>query len=564
MSAGRQVVLGVNLGHDRSACVAIDGQVRAAIAEERLSRTKHDIPLNSRGERFCFFPHRAAHYCLAACAVDYGDVDLVAASTTYVLDIHSGHRRGLLPQDIVDQCGGLAGARVEIFGHHLAHAASAALCSGFPSAAVLVVDGGGSLLEGSTTLERTSIFHLRETSLTLVRQSVGGPPAYGNSIGDLYQLVTCYLGFRAGEEGKTMGLAGFARAARGTGWEPLPEFERAITVDDGMHHVTDELQYIASGDYHPRMLAAFGSPRSTPGPDDSLDREIAASAQWAIEEGMLQLARDALRITAERRLCLAGGVALNCVANGRLLNEPDIDGLFIQPAASDDGTALGAALLGSKIACPAATRWRFRSPYLGRRYSPPELAAALADTRLSATPCAAPAACIADDIADGAIVALFRGGCEFGPRALGHRSIFCDPRRAEIAAHLNARVKHREAFRPFAPIVLEERAADFFELDVPSPYMLLSARVRRPDLIPAVTHVDGRARVQTVSRAQEPFLWEVIDGVGSRTGVPVVLNTSFNDREPIVESPSDALRCFLRTGIDVLYLEDLRVAARVS
>ncbi|MFL5910655.1 MAG: carbamoyltransferase [Gaiellaceae bacterium] len=561
MSAGSQIVLGVNLGHDRSACVAIGGEVHVAIAEERLSRVKHDIPLNSRGERFCCFPHRAAHYCLAACGVGYGDVDLVAASTTYVLDTGTGRRRGLLPEDITSQCGGLAGARVEIFGHHLTHAASASLCSGFPSAAVLVVDGGGSPLDGSSALERTSIFHLRAGSLRLVRRSVGGPPAYGNSIGDLYQMVTCHLGFRAGEEGKTMGLAGFAPAARGTRWEPLPEFQRAIAVDDGVHQVADELQYTADDGYHPHMLAAFGPPRARPRPDDPLDREIAASAQWAIEEGMLQLARDALRITGERRLCLAGGVALNCVANGRLLNEGDVDDLFVQPAASDDGTALGCALLGSESARRAPTNWTFRSPYLGRRYSPAELAAALTDAGLSGEPCEAAAARIADDIADGAIVALFRGGCEFGPRALGHRSILCDPRRPEMAEHLNARVKHREAFRPFAPIVLEERAADFFELDVPSPYMLLSARVRRPDAIPAVTHVDGSARVQTVSRAQEPFLWEVIEGVRRRTGVPVVLNTSFNDREPIVETPFDAMCCFLRTGIDVLYLEDMRIAA---
>ena len=500
-----EVALGVNLGHDRSACLAVDGQPRVAIAEERLSRLKHDIPLNERKERYNSFPHRAVDYCLDACRLNHSDIDLVVASTTYVLDIVTGRRRNLRPADIGWQCPQLSDTRVEVVLHHLSHAASVAPCSGFSSAAVIAVDGGGSILrhEGQVPadFERTTLFHYDRQLVPLVRV-VGGPPAFGNSIGDFYQVITTYLGFRSGQEGKTMGLAGYSDMAGGTrstrtSWAPLDEFKDAIIVKpDGWHSVSEIFQFTVEGGFHPGLIEAFGPPRTTATPDEPLDRHIAASGQWALEEAMLRLAHAAHRLTGEHRLCLAGGVALNCVANGRILREGPFEELFIQPAAGDDGTALGNALLGVSILAGRFPDWTFRSPYLGRTYSDEEIARRLLQLSGHVTvgfPEDVPDA-IAEDIATGRIVAVFRGGCEYGPRALGHRSILCDPRLPWMKSHLNARVKHRESFRPFAPMVLEERLAQHFALETASPYMLPAADVRRPEVVPAITDEIMKAR----------------------------------------------------------------------
>ncbi|MGW5456700.1 carbamoyltransferase family protein [Nocardia sp. NPDC003979] len=562
-----KIVLGINVGHDRSACIAIGGQPVVAIAEERLSRRKHDIPINEFHERYNTFPEQAVTYCLQACGLDYGDIDLVVASTTYVLDTVTGSRRNLTEADVRRGCPELADHPIHVAPHHLSHAASTAPCSGFPSAAVIVVDGGGSIVrfadDVAAEFERTTLLHYRDGDLTRLVQSVGGPPAYGNSLGDFYQAITMFLGFRSGEEGKTMGLAGYRDTdPPATTWGPLKEFVDAIDVrPDGTHRVSDIFQFTEDGGFHPELVAAFGEPRQHPTPDEPLDRHIAASAQWALEEAILQLAHIAHRLTGEHRLCLAGGVALNCVANARILRETPFLDLFVQPAAGDDGTALGNALLGAHRLDGHWPQWNFESPYLGRTYQPAEIEKALSEVQGKVRVRIAddPALDLATDIADGKIVALFRQGSEFGPRALGHRSILCDPRQAEMKDSVNRRVKHREAFRPFAPMVRQEDYPHFFDLTVPSPYMLLASDVLRPDLVPAITHVDGSARVQTVSTEQEPFLHSAIGHFADLTGVPVLLNTSFNDQEPIVEHPRDALRCFLGTGIDVLYLEQHRI-----
>ncbi|WP_405135481.1 carbamoyltransferase [Nocardia sp. NBC_01388] len=562
-----KIVLGINLGHDRSACIAVDGRPVVAIAEERLSRRKHDIPLNDRQERYNTFPQRAVSYCLQARGLQYSDIDLVVASTTYVLDSVTGQRRTLTAADVQRGCPPLSDHPIHIAPHHLSHAASAAPCSGFPSAAVIVVDGGGSItgfVDGvAAEFERTTLLHYRDGDLTHLVRSVGGPPAYGNSLGDFYQAITMYLGFRAGEEGKMMGLAGYRDMdPPADTWRPLKEFVDAIDVRaDGTHSVSGIFQFTADGAFHPDLISAFGEPRPHPTPDEALDRHIAASAQWALEEAIVQLARIVHRLTGEQRLCLAGGVALNCVANARILRETPFLDLFVQPAAGDDGTALGNALLGAHRLDGDRQPWRFDSPYLGQSYQPAEIEQALSEVhgKVHARIADDLAREVAADIAEGKIVALFRHGAEFGPRALGHRSILCDPRQAGMKDAVNRRVKHREAFRPFAPMVRQQDYSEFFDLRVPSPYMLLAADVLRPDLVPAITHVDGSARVQTVNAAQEPFLHTVIGHFASLTGVPVLLNTSFNDQEPIVETPQDALRCFLGTGIDVLYLEQHRI-----
>ena len=293
-----------------------------------------------------------------------------------------------------------------------------------------------------------------------------------------------------------------------------------------------------------------------------LDRQIAASAQWVIEEALLDLCRITRRRVNSTRLCLAGGVALNCVANGRVLREGPFDELFIQPASTDDGTAIGNALWGWNLLADEVPDSRTWSAYLGRPYGEQELATAL--EKYGQDLCVERPENLANDVADsiarGLIIGMFRGGSEFGPRALGHRSIFCDPRPAHMQDHLNIRVKHREPFRPFAPLVLEEHASEYFDLKSASPYMLLAANVHCPEKIPAVSHVDGSARIQTVNEEQEPFLCELLRAFAARTGLPIILNTSFNVAgEPIVETPEQAIRCFLSTGIDVLYLEGYRI-----
>jgi carbamoyltransferase len=561
---GYGAVLGLNLSHDRSACLIVDGCIRVAIAEERLSRIKHDIPLNSRLEQFCLIPLKAIDYCLNAAALSFDDIGLVVASTVYVLDSKTGQRRTLRIEDITRQCPGLAPERVRILGHHFSHAISSAWCSGFEDAAVIVIDGGGSIVKHSgnqpVEFERTTLYSMQQRELKMLRRSTGGPPDYGNSIGDFYQLINVFLGFRRGEEGKTMGLAAYGQPMRGS------IFETAFMInDDCTHQVSPYFQFTATGGFAEKLTECFGPPRSKPRPDDTLDRHIAASAQWAIENALVKLCRAAKKIVKSPRLCLAGGVALNCVANTRILFDGPFDELFIQPASSDDGTALGNALWGWKLLTheiPDVGSW---SAYLGRPYDEHEISVALKkyEDDISVHRPENVAADVADSLERGLIVGMFRGGSEFGPRALGHRSIFCDSRVPRMQDHLNTRVKHREPFRPFAPLVLEAVAADYFELKTPSPFMLLAAAVRCPEKIPAVTHVDGSARIQTVNDKQDHFLCDLLRAFAVRTSVPVILNTSFNVAgEPIVETPADAIRCFLGTGIDVLYLEHFRIARK--
>lgn len=566
------LVLGVNFSHDLAACAIVDGKVEVAIAEERLSRIKHYVPVNC-GERFLEAPTQSIRYCLDAVGADISDIDLLVASNVYVMNLNTGRRRPLTAQDVADQIPGMDLARIRVVPHHLGHAASTGWCSGFSNAAVLVVDGGGSAVSfddlGRPNLfERTTIFTMSGPHFKMLKRSTGGPPAYGNSIGDFYQVITRFLGFRWGEEGKTMGLAAYGYPnCTGVDRDEIARcFLNAIAVNpDGTHCVSKTFQYTADWGFSPALTELFGPPRLQARPDESLDRYIAGIAQWTLEEALLEIARAARKLSGHSRLCLAGGVALNCLANHRLLKESGFSEIFIQPASSDDGTALGNALLGWWMLWRELPDIPFPSPYLGRPYDSAELDAALRqfEGSIEVHRCLQPAREIATTLVAGKIVGLLRGGSEFGPRALGHRSILCDPRPSSMKDLLNRRVKHREPFRPFAPMVLERAATEYFDLTVPSPFMLLAAPVRRPETIPATTHVDNSARIQTMNKQQEPFLHELLEEFASITNVPVLLNTSLNTaNEPIVETPQDALRCFLGTEIDVLYLEDRCIRKR--
>lgn len=561
-------VLGVNAyDHDTSACLLADGVPIVAISKERLTRRKHDGG---------WYGDPVA-YCLWAAGITLTQVDLVVRNC-YVLPVGEMERR--LAREVVPRY--LAGAERErarrslLFGagpprvldvsHHLAHAWSAAGAAPFDECAVLVMDGVGSHRQDvtepvpaaceapPTARESESLYHYDGRDLRPLRK-VWLPPARGflseefqamEGLGALYSRVSTYVFGDWNRCGEVMGLAPFGRPT-------LPPLAWVRDGEVGFAPWPDALTNPFDG---PDDAAWEASPHRAEWED------LAWRVQHDAEEVILARAREAAERSGSRRLAFAGGVALNCVANGRLLLEGPFEELFVQPAAGDDGVALGAALYGERVRRGRPRRWHMEHAFLGVSYPPERVTEALGGlgTRLALRR-ERPgdlAEAVAARLAQGEVVGWFMGGSEFGPRALGHRSILADPRAAAVRDRVNARVKHRQAFRPFAPVVLAEHAREWFELEVESPYMLLAARVRpeRAARLAAVTHVDGSARVQTLRRAQNPALYALIEAFARRTGVPVLLNTSLNDRgEPLVETPRDAVDCFLGTDLDALAIE---------
>jgi carbamoyltransferase len=410
--------------------------------------------------------------------------------------------------------------------HHVAHAASAHLAAPFADSSVLVLDGRGeraSHLAGRAQGGELEVLRTQELP---------------HSLGLLYEDVTEHLGFRrASDEYKVMALASYGEPTH------LDAFRRSVRTDgDGGFTV------------EPLDLGVFAKRRRAGEAFDPEHAELAASLQTRLEEVLLELARWLHAKTRDRALTMAGGVALNCVANARLAAEGPFAEVWVQPAAGDAGTALGAALRVARELGDVTSP--MTSAALGREWSEDELATWLHDADIAYERPASVADAVADALADNAIVAWFQGRSEFGPRALGHRSLLADPRRPENVERLNA-VKGREQFRPVAPIVLVERSREVFEGVVPSPYMLFVHAVRPPwrDRIPAAVHVDGTARAQTVDRADEPLVAAVLDAFTARTGVPVLINTSLNTAgRPMVDDPRDALECFGSAPVDVLAL----------
>lgn len=557
-----RVILGFNAHiHDTAAALLIDGRLAAFAEEERFRRVKHTIA----------FPERAIAWCLR-------DAGLTAADLTgaafYWKPWHGLARRlgqtlRGLPDTLANvrrmQAGNLRkmwGVRRELeqrFGyrgpfsfvnHYLAHAYHAAFHSPFERALVLVVDGNGEIA--------STLFALREgedvTPLTWTY--------YPHSLGLLWCTATEWLGYRQNhDEGKVMGLAPYGEEAL------VPAMRRLIRAGgDGTFRL--DMSYF---DYHrarrrwfsPRWEATFGPARRPEEPLTDRHRAAAFALQKVTEETLQALIERMTAAWRVRDLALTGGVALNCVANGKLAASGLVDGLYVPPAAYDAGAAVGAALWMDREVFGARGHRSESSPCGGPHYPEAEYAAALRGAGLPVARVADAAARAADLLAAGKIVGWFQGRMENGPRALGHRSILADPRGAEMKDHLNARVKHREGYRPFGPSVLVERAAEIFETGGrESPYMLLAFPVRPAwrSRIAAVVHVDGTSRVQTVSQAAEPRYHRLIECFAERTGVPVVLNTSFNVMgEPIVNTPAEAVRCYLGTGIDALVLGDYLV-----
>lgn len=524
-TTGGMLILGLHKDpwHNSGACAVKERGSHlevALLSEERLDRVK-----DSRS-----FPHHSAQACLREVgATDPNEADLIVLDHIVRSDDwrQDQFKRPCSTANFLDD---LDPAKVVIINHHLAHAYAVFHSSHFPEAAVLIVDGRGS--EGETQ----SLFHAGPSGIELIDKTgqIG--------IGLLYAAVTQAIGFGLLQEGKTMGLAPYGR---GVG-EPVFDFGGKFS---GI--VTDYSDFCTDGNYE---IRAAHRPILT-----FEDKARAAfEVQDECESALLHLARHAKERTGARYLCLSGGVGLNSVGNYEILTSGLFDDIFINPAASDTGIPLGCALYGyysqGGMLKPEI------SPYLGPSYPPLKIEQAIA--RYSGYRVfranARHLACRL--LAANRIVGRFEGRSEMGPRALGHRSILMSPLKAENKDVLNARVKFREAFRPFAPAVLEERAAEYFEIDRPCPYMLLIPPVRseKRNVIPAVTHVDGTARLQTVTRERNGAFYDIIEEFGRITGVPVILNTSFNVAgEPIVETPTDSIKCFLLTDIDALFIEDI-------
>jgi len=528
-------VLGVNaVFHDPAAALVVDGEIVAAAEEERFSRRKHGKPpvAFSTWE----LPEQSARWCLEHAGLRPRDLDAVAYSydpdlAPPVDDVTDGLWEGLrtlyvrrAPRFLRTALPGLDPAIVQFVPHHVAHAASAYAAAGWRDCATLVLDGRG---EAAAHLAG----HVRDGRLEVL--AAQGLP---HSLGLVYEELTAHLGFRrASDEYKVMAMASYGRPR---GLDALRACMHA-RADGGFAALAPDWRAFA-----PALDGGDGW-----GPEHA---DLAASVQRRLEEVLLELADWLYERTGEPRLAMAGGVALNCVANARLWEEGPFDEVWVQPAAGDAGTALGAALwtaaAGGDLVQP------MRTAALGRAWSEDELRRWLSGAGVAFERVDDVADVVAEALAQDQIVAWFQGRSEFGPRALGHRSLLADPRRAENTERLND-VKGREQFRPVAPMVLEERAGEIFAGRLPSPHMLFTHAVAEEwrERIPAVVHVDGSARIQTVSAAEEPLMADVLRGFEARTGVPVVVNTSLNTAgRPMVDDPRDALECFGSAPIDLL------------
>ena len=570
-------VLGLNAYHaDSAAALLRDGLLVAAVEEERLNRVKH----------WAGFPAASIASVLemggaALAGVEHAAVSRDPRARLFAkLRFLAGRRPGLRSTlsrvanmrrlgNVGARLGALSAGRfagrVHAVEHHRAHLASAFFCSPFERAACLTIDGFGDFVSSMSALGQGSRLE--------VLDEVGFP----HSLGVLYTAVTQFLGFhRYGDEYKVMGLAPFGEptlagrlrhAVRlgGGRYQTDPSWFRHAT--EGVTMSWEDGAPVLGPLWSPRFEREFGPPRAAGAPLTDRDRDLAASLQVVYEEALFERLRWLRERTETDALCLAGGCALNSVANGKVMARTGFTRLFVQPAAGDAGTALGAAQYVWHQVLGRPRAFVLEHAYWGPGFGPAEIEAAVRAHAATAagrvTVRRAPdeqalLAETADALVAGRIVGWHQGRTEWGPRALGNRSILADPRRAEMKNRLNERIKRRETFRPFAPSVLEERTSDYFEDAWADPFMVTVFPIRpsRRAQIPAVAHVDGTARPQAVSRATNPRFWGLLRAFEERTGVPVLLNTSFNDNEPIVNTPGDALACFANAGIDALVIGD--------
>jgi carbamoyltransferase len=560
-------IVGLTTLGDAAATIIRDGEVVAAAEEERFSRVKHH----------CGFPYEALAYCLDEAGIGIADVDHVSLYWKPWILAHKAWQaarslaisrsmftarvdRGVsqvsqsylgmlkLPQLIRRQFGP-SDFRFHYHEHHMSHAASAFFVSPFNRAAILTMDGTG---EAATTLFSQG----RDNHITPLKRI-----KLPHSLGQFYSAVTNFLGFDMfqGDEWKVMGLAAYGkpeyyeffsqRVLTVTGPESFRVNVRALD-----HHLAKRYQF------SDEAVAALGPPRR-PGEDlDERHQNIAASAQKVLEDTVLSLLEGLYERTGEENLCLAGGVAFNSVMNGRIMRESPFRNVFVQPVAGDAGCSLGAAYLTHHHVLGRPRSYQMDHAYFGPSFDSETCAAALraAGLRFETLSDELLLPRLAQLIADGAVVGWFQGRMEFGPRALGSRSFVADPRRTDMRETLNHKVKLREWFRPLAPSLLEDASAEFFGVPHHDPFMItvLDVAGEQRHRVPAVVHIDGTARPQTVSRKTNPRYWQLIEEFRKLTGVPVLLNTSFNVQEPIVCTPADAVRTFQSAAFDALVLGD--------
>jgi carbamoyltransferase len=568
-------ILGINAYHaNASAALLCDGRLVSAVEEERFNRVKYAAG----------FPANAVRHCLGEAGLTIGGIDHVAIprnpwarmgtklfyavrmprfalERSRVLTRFSRIREELARAcDVAPETIHARYHRVE---HHVAHLASAFFVSPFDQAAVLSADGLGDF---ASTMWATG-----EGS----RLKVHGAVAFPHSLGLYYTAISQYLGFwKFGDEYKVMGLAAYGEPAY------QDEFRRIVRPANGKgfslglryfcHHRTGPQMTWRDSDKTPvlgRLFAPYleerlGRTRTAADPVGKQHKDIAASLQTVLEEAYFRLLNSLYRKTQRNAVCLAGGVAFNCVANGKIFEQTPFSDIYVQPAAGDGGLSVGAAYHVCHQILGRPRSFVMEHAYWGPQFRPAAVRLAVEGNGLSDSFSVLRleeeelVRLTAAHIGAGKIVGWFQGRAEWGPRALGNRSILVDPRRAEMKDVLNQRIKHRELFRPFAPSILEEATAQYFERSYPSPFMNLAYAVRpeKKTIIPAPIHVDGTGRLQTVSRRTNPMYWALIKEFEKLTGVPVLLNTSFNENEPIVLTPQEAIDCFLRTRMDVLVI----------
>ena len=577
-------ILGINAYHgNASAAIVCDGRLIAAVEEERFNRVKYAAG----------FPAQAIRYCLKEAGLTLAEIDHVAVPRNpyarlgtkifYALRMPSfAKERAKVLARFTGIPEALAAAfetdpkkikakfhRVE---HHQAHLASSFFVSPFERAALLSADGLGDF---ASTMWGTGTGNQME---------IAGAVAFPHSLGLFYSAVTQYLGFlKFGDEYKVMGLAAYGQAEQLEAFQDIVRFDERtngngfrLGLEYFTHHRTGPEMSWAEADKTPtqgilfseKMASRLGPVRTPEEPLEQRHRNLAAALQARLEEVYLGMLKKLAERTGLKAVCLAGGVAFNCVANGKIFDATPFEQVYVHPAAGDGGLAVGAAYFVWHQKLQKRRSFVMEHAYWGPGYSREEMRRAV-----DASGVAQKGFSIAElpeeelmrqtaaIIADGKILGWFQGRAEWGPRALGNRSIVADPRRPEMKEILNRRIKHREIFRPFAPSILAEATGEYFEKSHPSPFMTLAYSVRpeKREKIPAPTHVDGTGRLQTVTREANPRYHALITAFHKLTGVPVVLNTSFNDNEPIVCRPEEALDCFLRTQMDALVLGDFLV-----
>ena len=577
-------ILGINAYHgNASAAIVCDGQLIAAVEEERFNRVKYAAG----------FPVQAIRYCLQEAGLTLSDIDHVAiprnpyarlfTKLIYSLRMPSFARQRAkvlatftgIPEALAaafDTDPRKLKARFHRIEHHQAHLASSFFVSPFERTALLSADGLGDFA--------SSMWGVGEGS----RMAIHGSVAFPHSLGLFYSAVTQFLGFlKFGDEYKVMGLGAYGQPDRLEAFRDIVRFDEnsrangfRLGLDYFTHHRTGPQMTWADADktptlgkmFSPEMSRLLGPVRHPDEPLEQRHKNLASSLQARLEEVYLGMLRKLAKETGLKSVCLAGGVAFNCVANGKIFDSTGFENVYVHPAAGDGGLSVGAAFYVWHQILGRPRAFVMNHAYWGPGYSRDETrraidVSAIVHKGYSVAELSEPdlMRSTAQIIADGKILGWFQGRAEWGPRALGNRSIVADPRRPEMKEILNHRIKHREIFRPFAPSILAESTADYFEKSHPSPFMTLAYSVRPEmrDKIPAPTHVDGTGRLQTVTREANPRYWQLIKAFENLTGIPVVLNTSFNDNEPIVCRPEEAIDCFLRTQMDALVLNDFLI-----